>query len=259
MALFNRRRPDAGLPSLDGPSAERVRSLVRSSLDAMGVRARVDGGHVDSGLGYLSLEPVARECADQDPKAWPYLIDEVVKRMVRSLVDGAVQLSDATIAEHVVWRLLPDSERMGRSFRYVHPIAGDDGTVEGVSLALAWDGEETLDVLNDAALSEVHNLDAAFEAGRRNLLADLDGAEATPGCLPGGIMEIESDSWLAASWALLPTQVVHRFLPGAAGTLALAAPDHRHLLLGPGVEEALAVMATRVGRSPALAPTTFRV
>lgn len=257
MALFNRRRPDPGLPALDAVSAERLRSLVRQSLDGLGIAASVEGGHIDSELGYLSLEPVARECADQDSKAWPYLVDEVVKRMVRSLVEGAVQLSDATVADHVVQRLLPDSERMGRSFRYVRPVAGEDGALEAVSLALAWDGEETLDVLNDAALSEVHDLDAAFEAGRRNLLVDLDAAEATAGTLPGGIVEIGSASWLTASWALLAGQVAHRFLPGAAGAVVMAAPDHRRLLIGPDSEETLDAMAAAVGDSPVLASARF--
>ncbi|MEE8869262.1 MAG: hypothetical protein SOH99_06765 [Acidipropionibacterium acidipropionici] len=251
MGLFNRLRPDPDLGSLDTRSADRVRDLVRSSLDALGIEASVDGGHIDSSLGYLSLEPVARECADQDRGSWPVIVDEVVKRMVRSLVDGADQLSDATIGQHVVWRLLPDAERMGRSFRYVRPVQGADGAVPGVSVALAWDGEETLDVLNDAALSEVRDLDVAFRAGRENLVEDLAAAPVETTELAEGVVEISSPSWLTASWALLPEEVAARFLPGDAPVL-LAAPDHRHLLVGPDAEAARTVLGQAAGETPVL-------
>lgn len=252
MGLFNRLRPDPDLSSLDTRSADRVRDLVQSSLDALGIGATVEGGHIDSPLGYLSLEPVARECADQDRRSWPMIVDEVVKRMVRSLVDGADQLSDATIGEHVVWRLLPGVERMGRSFRYVRPVTGDDGEVAGVAIALAWDGAQTLDVLNDAALAEVRDLGVAFEAGRENLAEDLADAPVRTTRLEAGVVEISSPSWLTASWALLPEEVAARFLPGSSGQLLFAAPDHQHLLTGPDTAEARTALGGRAGDSPVL-------
>ncbi|AXE38179.1 hypothetical protein [Acidipropionibacterium virtanenii] len=251
MGLFNRLRPDPDLASLDTRSAERVRSLVRSCLESLGIEATVAGGHIDSSLGHLSLEQVARECADQDRGSWPVIVDEVVKRMIRSLVDGADQLSDATIGEHVVWRLLPDAERMGRSFRYARPVTGAGGELEGVVLALAWDGQETLDVLNDAALSEVRDLDVAFEAGRENLVEDLAAAAVETTQLAAGVVEITSPSWLTASWALLPAEVAERFLPEVSGVL-LAAPDHQHVLVGPDTPEARTVLGSRAGRAPVL-------
>jgi hypothetical protein len=286
MGLFSRRRPDPDLQALDAGSAEKVRGLVRRSFEALGIEARVEGGHVDSSLGSLSLEPVARECADQDHRSWPFIVDEVVKRMVRSLVDGASQLSDATILEHAVVRLLPDAERMGRSFRYARPlvgVAGVAGPVDGVVVALAWDGEESLDLLNDAALSDVHDMDSVFAAGRENLVADfrvapvltsdagaggvgVDGGAGADGAVPC-VVEVSSPSWLTASWALLPGEVAARFLPGASlsvsassqdtGGVLLAAPDHQHLLVGPATEEARAEMSRRVGESPVLPPTVF--
>ncbi len=259
MGLFNRRRPDPDLQALDAVSAERVRGLVRQSLDALGIEAAVEGGHVDSSLGYLSLEPVARECADQDRRSWPFVVDEVVKRMVRSLVDGAWQLSDATIGEHVVWRLLPQAERMGRSFGYARPVDGRGGAVDGVAVALAWDGEESLDVLNDAALSDVHDMDAAFKAGRENLVEDLDAAPVETSELGAGVVEVSSSSWLTASWALLPGEAGARFLPQICGEILLAAPDHRHLLIGPAAEDAREAIAERIGASAVLPPTVFAV
>ncbi|MCI1747421.1 MAG: hypothetical protein LKI24_04500 [Acidipropionibacterium sp.] len=282
MGLFSRRRPDPDLQALDAGSAEKVRGLVRRSFEALGIEARVEGGHVDSSLGSLSLEPVARECADQDRRSWPFIVDEVVKRMVRSLVDGASQLSDATILEHAVVRLLPDAERMGRSFRYARPLAGVAGPVDGVVVALAWDGEESLDLLNDAALSDVHDMDAVFAAGRENLVADFRAAPVQTsdvGVGAGGVgvdgavpcvVEVSSPSWLAASWALLPGEVAARFLPSTlaassvsasqdTGGVLLAAPDHQHLLVGPATEEARAEMSRRVGESPVLSPTVFGV
>lgn len=272
MGLFSRRRPDPDLQALDAASAEKVRDLVNRSLDALGIEATVSGGHVDSSLGTFSLEPVARECADQDRRSWPFIVDEVVKRMVRSLVDGATQLSDATIGEHAVLRLLPDVERMGRSFRYARPLVGVAGPVDGIAVALAWDGEESLDLLNDAALSDVHDVDAAFGAGRENLIADLGGAPVQISNAGAGsdvgVVEVSSPSWLTASWALLPGEVAPRFrvreppsvpAPQVCGGVLLAAPDHQHLLIGPVTEGARAEISRRAGESPVLPPTVFSV
>lgn len=258
MALFSRRRPDPDLPALDASAADRIRGLVGASLAALGIEATVDGDHADTSLGELGLAPVARECADQDRKAWPYLVDEIVKRMVRSLIDGASQLSDVTIGSHVVWRLLPDAERMGRSFRYVRQVAGSTRSTDAV-VALAWDGEESLDLLNDSALAEVHDLDAAFDAGRRNLLADMEAAPIEVAPRGDGILEITSPSWLTASWALLPGELATRFLPGLTGEILLAAPDHHHLLIARASEVTETSIAEPLGDTPVLAVTAFQL
>lgn len=272
MALFRRRRPDPDLPELDAASADRIRALARQSLQALGISATVDGARVESTLGEFTLEPVARECADQDPRSWPFLVDEVVKRMVRALADGARQLSDATIGRHVVWRLLPDRERMGRSFRRARALSSvvPDGGRTGsgmadeggagktdVVVALAWDGEESLDLLNDAALSQVVDLDAAFAAGRANLTADLAATPAEVAQIADGVVEVSSPSWLTASWALLPAELAARFAPGTAGQILVAAPDHRHLLVGPVDDRASATISRRLPEVPVLAPTVL--
>ncbi|OCK13874.1 hypothetical protein A9G02_10350 [Cutibacterium avidum] len=187
MALF-RRRPDADLPGLDVGAASRLRGMVEESLSAMGIDARVEGDHAVTSVGDIPLVP---------------MVDELVTRMVRSLLDGATRLTDATLAGHVVVRILGDRERAGRSFDYARPLVSTatGSPIPGLVVALAWLNDE-VELLNDAALVEIDDLDAAYRRGSERLATVLaDGLDVAR---EGNVVTVKGSSWLVSSWPLVP-------------------------------------------------------
>ena len=169
MALF-RRRPDADLPGLDVGAASRLRGMVEESLSAMGIDARVEGDHAVTSVGDL---------------------------------DGATRLTDATLAGYVVVRILGDRERAGRSFDYARPLVSTatGSPIPGLVVALAWLDDE-VELLNDAALAEIDDLDAAYRRGSERLATVLaDGLDVTR---EGNLVTVKGSSWLVSSWPLVP-------------------------------------------------------
>ena len=201
MALF-RRRPDADLPGLD-VGASRLRGMVEESLSAMGIDARVEGDHAVTSVGDIPLVPMVDELDGHDRGDWQLVVDELVTRMVRSLLDGATRLTDATLAGHVVVRILGDRERAGRSFDYARPLVSTatGSPIPGLVVALAWLDDE-VELLNDAALAEIDDLDAAYRRGSERLATVLaDGLDVTR---EGNLVTVKGSSWLVSSWPLVP-------------------------------------------------------
>lgn len=202
MALF-RRRPDADLPGLDVGAASRLRGMVEESLSAMGIDARVEGDHAVTSVGDIPLVPMVDELDGHDRGDWQLVVDELVTRMVRSLLDGATRLTDATLAGHVVVRILGDRERAGRSFDYARPLVSTatGSPIPGLVVALAWLNDE-VELLNDAALVEIDDLDAAYRRGSERLATVLaDGLDVTR---EGNVVTVKGSSWLVSSWPLVP-------------------------------------------------------
>ena len=200
MALF-RRRPDADLPGLDVGAASRLRGMVEESLSAMGIDARVEGDHAVTSVGDIPLVPMVDELDGHDRRDWQLVVDELVTRMVRSLLDGATRLTDATLAGHVVVRILGDRERAGRSFDYARPLVSTatGSPIPGLVVALAW---LNVELLNDAALVEIDDLDAAYRRGSERLATVLaDGLDVAR---EGNVVTVKGSSWLVSSWPLVP-------------------------------------------------------
>nr|WP_256998376.1 hypothetical protein [Cutibacterium avidum] len=131
------------------------------------------------------------------------MVDELVTRMVRSLLDGATRLTDATLAGHVVVRILGDRERAGRSFDYARPLVSTatGSPIPGLVVALAWLNDE-VELLNDAALVEIDDLDAAYRRGSERLATVLaDGLDVAR---EGNVVTVKGSSWLVSSWPLVP-------------------------------------------------------
>jgi len=171
-----RRRPEADLPGLDGGAANRLRSVVEESLTAMGIDADVSGDHATTAIGDIPLFPIAEELGGHHRDDWELVVDELVTRMGRSLFDGATRLTDATLAAHVVVKVVGNQERAGRSFDYARPFVSNvtGQTVPGLVVALAWfDGD--VELLNDAALAEVKDRDVAYRLGTERLASALVG------------------------------------------------------------------------------------
>lgn len=239
MALFSRSRPDDALPMLDVAGARRLRELVEQTLAALGVDATVGAQIASTPLGDLDLASAATQVSDLARRDWPHVVDEVVTRQVRSLLDGATLITDASMAEHGVVRILPPTERAGRSFRHARPLslAGDlpAGEVVGQEVTvvvLAFDGDEGLGLLNDAAVADL-DLEAAWSSGLAGLRRDL-AATGVSTTLTDGVVEVTSPSWLTASWLLLGPEAVAHLAPELAGApVVVAAPDHLHVVLGP--------------------------
>ena len=195
------RRPDADLSGLDAGVAKRLRAMVEESLVAMGIDANVSGDRAATSIGDIPLAPIAEELGGHHRDNWQLVVDELVTRMVRSVLDGATPLTDATLAEHVVVKVLGDRERAGRSFDYAQSFISNvtREPVPGLVVALAWfDGEVGL--LNDATLAEVVDLDAAYRLGTERLASVLaDGLSFTR---DGDILVVTGSSWLVSSWPL---------------------------------------------------------
>ncbi|WP_371258419.1 hypothetical protein [Cutibacterium avidum] len=154
----------------------------------MGIDARVEGDHAVTSVGDIPLVP---------------MVDELVTRMVRSLLDGATRLTDATLAGHVVVRILGDRERAGRSFDYARPLVSTatGSPIPGLVVALAWLNDE-VELLNDAALVEIDDLDAAYRRGSERLATVLaDGLDVAR---EGNVVTVKGSSWLVSSWPLVP-------------------------------------------------------
>lgn len=200
-----RRRPDADLPGLDVGAARRLRELVRDSLTALGVEATVEGDSAATAVGAFSLVPVAEELDGHDRGDWPAVVDEMVTRMVRSLADGAAEITDSSLADHVVIRLLTDAERHGRSFGYARPVVdpATGAAREGMATVLAWIDDSGTEVLNDAALADVDDLDEPFRLGRQRLHEELSTRPPTRTAEDGTIL-LCGDSWLVSSILLVP-------------------------------------------------------
>ncbi|AFU41597.1 hypothetical protein PAC1_09240 [Cutibacterium acnes C1] len=127
-------------------------------------------------IGDIPLVLIAEELGGHHRDDWELVADELVTRMVRSLFDGATRLTDATLAAHVVVKVVGNQERAGRSFDYARPFVSNvtGQTVPGLVVALAWfDGD--VELLNDAALAEVKDLDAAYRLGTERLASALVG------------------------------------------------------------------------------------
>ncbi|MDU1065268.1 MAG: hypothetical protein E7A56_10525 [Cutibacterium avidum] len=143
------------------------------------------------------------ELDGHDRGDWQLVVDELVTRMVRSLLDGATRLTDATLAGHVVVRILGDRERAGRSFDYARPLVSTatGSPIPGLVVALAWLDDE-IELLNDAALAEIDDLDAAYRRGSERLATVLaDGLDVTR---EGNLVAVKGSSWLVSSWPLVP-------------------------------------------------------
>lgn len=57
-------------------------------------------------IGDIPLVPIAEELGGHHRDDWELVVDELVTRMVRSLFDGATRLTDATLAAHVVVKVV---------------------------------------------------------------------------------------------------------------------------------------------------------
>ncbi|WP_229771706.1 hypothetical protein [Cutibacterium porci] len=169
----------------------------------MGIDADVSGDHAATSVGDIPLVPIVEELDGHHRDDWRMVVDELVTRMVRSLLDGATRLTDATLAEHVVVKVVGDRERAGRSFDYARPLVSTvtGKPVPGLVVALAWfDGG--VELLNDAALAEVSDLDAAYRRGTENLASALvNGLSLSR---DGDIVTVTGSSWLVSSWLLVP-------------------------------------------------------
>ncbi len=134
-------------------------------------------------IGDIPLVLIAEELGGHHRDDWELVADELVTRMVRSLFDGATRLTDATLAAHVVVKVVGNQERAGRSFDYARPFVSNvtGQTVPGLVVALAWfDGD--VELLNDAALAEVtteRNADAKRQT--RTATALLASVQRRPG------------------------------------------------------------------------------
>ncbi|MDO4413150.1 hypothetical protein [Cutibacterium sp.] len=167
----------------------------------MGIVAKVDANHVVTSVGDIPLAPVVDELDGHDRGDWPVVVDELVTRMVRSLLDGATRLTDATLADHVVVKILGDRERAGRSFAYARPLVSTatGQPVPGFVVALAW-LDDGVELLNDAALAEVDDLDSAYRRGFERLATAL--ADDLDVVRQGNIVTVTGSSWLVSSWPL---------------------------------------------------------
>ncbi|MGK2351438.1 hypothetical protein [Cutibacterium sp. V947] len=169
----------------------------------MGIDARVEGDHAVTSVGDIPLAPMVDELDGHDRRDWQVVVDELVTRMVRSLLDGATRLTDATLADHVVVRIVGDRERAGRSFDYARPLVSPatGSPIPGLLVALAWLNDE-VELLNDAALAEIDDLDTAYRLGSKRLATVLtDDLDVTR---HGNIMTVAGSSWLVSSWLLVP-------------------------------------------------------
>ena len=177
-------------------------------------------------IGDIPLVLIAEELGGHHRDDWELVVDELVTRMVRSLFDGATRLTDATLAAHVVVKVVGNQERAGRSFDYARPFVSNvtGQTVPGLVVALAWfDGD--VELLNDAALAEVKDLDAAYRLGTERLASALVGELSFS--RDGDVLVVAGSSWLVSSWPLakgVGRPIANEF--GDSVVVGIEAPDH---------------------------------
>ena len=190
-------------------------------------------------IGDIPLVLIAEELGGHHRDDWELVADELVTR--------ATRLTDATLAAHVVVKVVGNQERAGRSFDYARPFVSNvtGQTVPGLVVALAWfDGD--VELLNDAALAEVKDLDAAYRLGTERLASALVGELSFS--RDGDVLAVAGSSWLVSSWPLakgVGRPIANEF--GDSVVVGIEAPDHV-VVAPPGCEGQIdqALAASRI-------------
>lgn len=217
--------PDAHLPMLTVPQAERLRALVADHLAARrGARPVVEGEAVTQDGHLYPLTTLAQRCRTVPEDEWPQLVAAHFTHLEDASQGGEER---ADLLRHTRLRLLAAGAFPGRvadHFRYARPVA------EGLLAALALDSPTSVRILNDNDVARA-GLDDLWAAGRANLLdepvrhAEVRGRSGAP------LHALSGDSHFVASKALvlpeLARAVTGRELPEAG---ALVVVPTRHLL-----------------------------
>ncbi|UQA93798.1 immunity 49 family protein [Streptomyces halobius] len=235
--------PDAHLPMLTVPQAERLRNLAADYFLARdGTRPTIGGGAVERGGRLSPLTALAQRCRTVAERHWPELVAEHFARLESASQgdEGAAELLRQTYL-----RLLPadafPADAAGH-FRYARPVAED------LVAALALDTPTSIRLLNDADVARA-GLDELWAAGRANLLGEPVEHVEVRGPSGALLHSVSGASHFIASKALMLPElaqvVTGRELPEAG---ALVAVPTRHLLaFHPIVDGTLADAVNELG------------
>ncbi|MEV5750561.1 immunity 49 family protein [Actinoallomurus sp. NPDC052308] len=217
--------PDAHLPVLTVPQAERLRGLVADHFRTRwGVRPVVEGGAVAHDGHLHPLTNLAQRCRTVPEEHWPELVAEHFTRLESASQGGEDR---AELLRRTCLRLVSGDAFAGPAadrFRYARPVAED------LLAVLALDTPTSVRMLTDADVARA-GLDDLWAAGRANLLNEPVKHEEVRGPSGALLHSVSGDSHFVASKALvlpeLARAVTGRELPEAG---ALVVVPTRHLL-----------------------------
>ncbi|MEU9120145.1 immunity 49 family protein [Streptomyces sp. NPDC048506] len=217
--------PDAHLPMLTVPQAERLRHLAADYFLARdGIRPTVEEGAVERDGRLSPLTALAQRCRTVAEQHWPELVAEHFARL-ESASQGGEGAEELLRQSYL--RLLPadtfPADAAGH-FRYARPVAED------LVMALALDTPTSIRILTDTDVARA-GLDKLWAAGRMNLLGEPVEHVEVRGPSGALLHSVGGDSHFVASKALvlpeLARAVTGQELPEAG---ALVAVPNRHLL-----------------------------
>ncbi|MEV1022637.1 immunity 49 family protein [Streptomyces sp. NPDC050264] len=217
--------PDPHLPLLTAARADRLRGLVADRLHACtGARPTVAGDTAEAGGHRHPLTNLAQRCHAAPEETWPELVDEFFASLATASQGGE---STEELLERTCLRLVPPGAvpaDTADGFSYLRGVA------EGLNLALALDGPDSVRLLTDQDVARA-GADALWAAGQRNLVREplryeevrLDGHAV--------LYSVYGDSPFVSTKALvlqeLVAEVTGRRMPDAG---ALVVVPTRHLL-----------------------------
>ena len=225
------RNADEHLTYFTTAGARDFRSLVRQSFAEVGREVTVYADHVEDHAGAkFGLWNIGALCAGEEPRDWPEIIDDHVRR-VTTPTQGLDDLTQDEFHEGLYLRLveaasLPEPEALG----YAREVA--PGLLEVLSVDLP-DTVVTPPEDDLAARGPLEELKARGRENLRSLLTAEDVASQTVDPVDGGRFTVViGEPFFTASLALLLPEAVERFSgENDQGRGILVAVPNRHSLL----------------------------
>ncbi|GAA4388425.1 hypothetical protein [Tsukamurella soli] len=233
MGLFGQRGrerdevPDEHLELLTRNDADRLRSLVRTTLAERGYEVEVFGDHVQSADGRLfgldNLMRMAR--AEQDRRAWPAMVARHLDAVLSGF--GAARPTDDELRAQLVTRLL-DVTDSAQPFGYALEWQ------TGIAEVLTVDYPERVAILPDPAVERLAPLGPWLDLARANLRRTIAAADVTVQRLgregEGFPVAVSDCVYLASAATFLP-EVLPLWQPGIdlRGGVLFCVPSRQQL------------------------------
>ena len=209
MAFF-RKKPkdlDATFPQLTLQQGEKMRSICAETLTGMGHAVELADGHVTLSDGRMfGLETIAQTLPKAPEREWKDMIEDYFARMIakttRSVLDAmpAEDILAKTVAKIIDPTKITEEEGE-RHYKYTQWVGL-------LPLAMAYDGEETVNYLRDDHVERVGE-DLAWETARANLLAEGTGTPQHATDADGSsFLGIMGESLFQSTWLAFPAELL---------------------------------------------------